>query len=150
LDKKSPDSKIDLFIHEFWLPEWQIAKIKNYIYNFENINSFCTTIGLGQNQDVSGIKIFLMIEIIASTMLLAESLAALIESIITNPENLQDGFKDSNSARFYGSIESLNHDDYLKILSRPQKNSIRDIEICNLYELLDNFGKILIRFKVRV
>jgi hypothetical protein len=88
-----------------------------------------------------------MIEIIASTMLIAESLATLMDSIIKNPKNLQDGFKVSSATTFYNSIGYLNHNDYSKLLSLPQKDSICDAKICNLDERLDNFGKILDRFK---
>lgn len=145
--KRIEKSYIELFFHEFWLPEWQVIKIKNYIYSIENTESFCKTIGLGQNSDLASINIYLMIEIIASTMVLIESLATVMESIMKNPRNLQNGFKVANPTRFYKSIDSLNYDDYLKILSAPTRNSLCNAKICDLNERLDNFGKMLIEFK---
>lgn len=147
MSKKIRDSYIELFFHKFWFPEWQIIKIKNHIYNIEHIESFCATAGLKQCPNAAEIKIFLVVEIIASTMMLAESLATLLESIIKNPKNLQEGYKVAKPTKFYKSIESLDYNAYMKILSAPQKESICDEEVCNLDEKLNNFSKLLSKFK---
>lgn len=133
----------EFLFHNYWIPDWYVIKIKNYIYNLENFDRFCREIvqlETNDNETKDMIKDLIIVEIIVSTMFLAESLASIAEVCATDPKNIQLSLKNVRASDFYSKINSKTDKDYAKILSLPKhliqenKESISDFK-----ELLNEF-----------
>ncbi len=47
------ESKLEFLIHNFWIPEWHLAKINLYAYHLEHFDAFCKDVlKLELNDDV--------------------------------------------------------------------------------------------------
>ena len=116
------ESVLEILIHNYWLPEWYNAKIKNYIYNLKNFDSFCKDVLQMELSEANKnmMKDLLIVETIVSTMFLAESFAAIAEACSTNPKNIQKYMKEFKATNFYSTINSLDNEYYAKILAIPQ------------------------------
>lgn len=117
------ESKLEFLIHNFWIPEWHIAKINIYIHHLENFDEFNKEIlKLESNDDVDNgsLKDCLILEIITSTMFLTEMFAAIAQACLTNPKNIQKHLKEFKATNFYADISSRDDNYYAQILSMPQ------------------------------
>ena len=132
------ESYLEFFIHNGWVPEWHLLKIKNYIYNLENLDSFCKgtlQLELSDDNTKDSMKDFLMVEIIISVMFLAESLAAITQACVTNPKNIQKYLKEFKATYFYSRISSMDNAYLFSWDEIPGKDSGR------LFEFIEqNFG----------
>lgn len=143
------ESKLEFIIHNFWIPEWYNYKIKNYIYNLENFDSFykqILQIELSDDASKDMIKDLLIVEIIVSTMFLAESFAAIAHACYTNPKDIQNYLKEFNATKFYSTIGSKNDDYLARILSIPQIDHISGKRE-EITEGLKDFKEYLYEFK---
>jgi len=148
------NSRIEKLIHMSWFPEWHVVKIKNYTYNFKNINFLIEDVleielGLDdQNDELEDqMKDLLIIEIIASTMFLTEVFASLVGGLKDQPDNLQQYLKNFKATDVYSTIDKLSDDDYIKILSIPPVNFIDEDGKNLLLVNLTPFKEILIELK---
>lgn len=142
-------SKLEYLIHNYWFPEWYAIKIKNYIYNLENFDSFCKEIIQLEpidNEAKESIKDLIIVEIIVSTMFLTESLAAVAVACSTDPKNIQEYMKKFDANKFYKEISSKNDEYYAKILSLPQIDLIQENKK-ELKETISDFRELLKEFK---
>lgn len=139
------ESKIELIIHNNWLPEWHILKIKNYVYNLENFENFCKDVlQIKPSEDVKElIRALLVTEIIASVMFLAEALAAIAKACSTNPKNIQRYLKEFNATDFYKKNNLMDNEYYAKILSLPQLDLIIEDRREEIADSLKDFKEAL-------
>jgi hypothetical protein len=153
---KDPEekSRIEQLIHMSWFPEWHLSKIKNSIHNFNNLDYYIHNILDIHNYDIEfedQIRDLLIIEMIASSMLLAETFASLVNALLKQPDNIQYSLKKfARVPTFYKNIDKLTNDEYLKILSIPPNYQI-DIDknevTVNLSVDLEKFKEILTEIK---
>lgn len=138
----SDESKFDFFIHIAWMPEWHIIKIRNYVKCLENVDDFCEDIFQSELDAATEntVRDFLIIEIIVSTMFLAESLASISQACSSNPKNIQKIMKESNATDFYSKISSMNNEDYAKILSFPEIDLFSKDNKEETIESINEFG----------
>lgn len=146
----SEESKLDFFIHTAWIPEWHFIKIRNYVKNLENFDDFCGDIfqdELDDNATEDSVRDLLIIEIIVSTMFLAESLASIAQACFSNPKNIQKFMKEFNATAFYSKISSMNDEYYARILSLPQIDHFSGDKKDEIIASIKNVGDIMNEIK---
>lgn len=146
----SDESKLDFFIHMAWIPEWHFIKIRNYVNSLENFDGFCEKIfqeKLDDNATEDSVRDLLIIEIIVSTMFLADSLASIAQACSSNPKNIQKFMKEFNTTAFYSKISSMNSEYYAKILSLPQIDHFSGDKKEETIGSINNFGHIMNEIK---
>lgn len=143
------ESVLEIVIHNYWLPEWYNAKIKNYIYNLKNFDSFCKDVLQMELSETTKnmMKDFLIVDIIVSTMFLAESFAAIAEACSTNPKNIQKYMKEFKATNFYSKISSRDDEYYAKILAIPQIDFIVKDKREEILEAIKSFKEDLNEIK---
>lgn len=123
MDNKTKRGMLDTFIHHFWAPYWHYLKLENLIPYFKNIDNFCINTELNiklNEEDREDIKLFLMVEVIASVMFTAECFAAIADACISNPKNIQAHMRNFKAANFYNRVGSMKENDYAAIFSLPK------------------------------
>jgi len=146
----SEESKLDFFIRMAWIPEWHFIKIRNYVKNLENFDDFCEDIfkeELDDNATEDSVRDLLIIEIIVSTMFLAESLASIAQACSSNPKNIQKFMKEFNATAFYSKISSMNNEYYARILSLPQIDHFSGDKKDEIIASIKNVGDIMNEIK---
>ncbi len=144
------ESKLEFFIHNFWLPEWHNAKIKMYVNHFENIDDFIKkTLKTELDEDLKDVtRYFLILEIIVSTMFIAESLAAIAGACFTNPKNIQEYLKKFKATDFYENINPKIDDDYCaKLLAIPELRIVKGSEKKEIMRSIKDFREELNEIK---
>jgi hypothetical protein len=123
------ESNLEFLFHDFWIPEWNFIKMNVSIYHLEHFEECCKNIlklELDKEVDKDSVKDLLIVDIIASTMFLIESLGAISNACCTDPKNMQEYFRNFSATKFYSDISSKDNEYYARILSIPQTDFISE------------------------